>query len=58
MIKKLEMTQNIILRNIIGCLKSTPIALVYLETGLTSIKDRWDLLASKYLIKLNTKPTP
>ena len=54
-INKLEMTQNIILRNIIACLKSTPIALVYLETGLISIKNRWDLLASRYLTKLNTK---
>lgn len=53
---KLETTQNTILRNIIGALKSTPTPLIYLETGLTSIKDRWDLLASRYLNKLNTKP--
>ena len=53
---KLETNQNAILRNIIGALKSTPTALIYLETGLTSIKDRWDLLASRYLNKLNPKP--
>jgi hypothetical protein len=50
---KLEQTQNTILRNILGCLKSTPTALIYIESGLTPIKHRRDLLSSRYLMKLN-----
>jgi hypothetical protein len=53
---KLEQTQNTILRNILGCLKSTPTALIYIESGLTPIKHRWDLLSSRYLMKLNERP--
>ena len=53
---KLEQTQNTILRNILGCLKSTPTALIYIESGLTPIKHRRDLLSSRYLMKLNERP--
>lgn len=54
-LKKLETTQNQILRGILGCFKSTPIPLIQIETGISPIKDRWDMLATRYLTNLSTK---
>ena len=54
-LKKLETTQNQILRDILGCFKSTPIPLIQIETGISPIKDRWDMLATRYLTNLSTK---
>jgi hypothetical protein len=54
-LKKLEKTQNQILRGILGCLKSTPTQLIQIETGILPIKDRWDMLATRYLTNLSTK---
>jgi hypothetical protein len=54
-LKKLETTQNQILRDILGCFKSTPIPLIQIETGISSIKDRWDMLLTRYLTNLSTK---
>jgi ribonuclease HI len=52
---KLEKSQNTILRNILVCLKFTPTALIYIESGLTPIKHGWDLISSRYLMKLNER---
>ena len=54
-LKKLETTQNQILRGILGCFKSTPIPLILIETGISPIRDRWDMLATRYLTNLSTK---
>jgi hypothetical protein len=43
------------LRCILGCLKSTPILLIQIETGISPIKDRWDMIATRYLSNLSTK---
>lgn len=55
-LQKLEIKQNQILKTILGCFKSTPTALVCVETGISSTRDRWDLLDKKYLTKLCNKP--
>jgi len=51
-----EKTQNELLRIILGCMKSTPIHLLNLETGIIPVKDRWEELTARYLINLDTKP--
>ncbi len=53
---KLEQNKNEILRTIIGCFKSTPKALLNIETGIYPVKDRWDQLAYNYFLRLNEKP--
>jgi ribonuclease HI len=55
-LEKLEQAQNQILRTIIGCFKSTPKALLNIETGIYPVKDRWDQLAYNYFLRLNEKP--
>jgi hypothetical protein len=54
-LKKLKTNHNQILRDILGCFKSTPIPLIQIETGISHIKDRWDMLATRYLTNLSTK---
>jgi len=49
----LNVAQNNILRLISGALKSTPICLMNIETDIAPVQDRWEFLASQYLIKLN-----
>lgn len=55
-INKLNQAQNQILRIILGCLKSTPRALLKMETGIHPVESRWEQLAYRYLIRLNEKP--
>lgn len=55
--EKIEVAQNRNLRIIIGAARSTPIALLNLETGITSVLHRWMLLASIYFIILNERRT-
>jgi hypothetical protein len=54
-LKKLDTTQNKILRTILGCFKSTPTPLIQIKSGIPPIKDRWDMLATRYLTNLCTK---
>ena len=53
--KRLDVIQNKILRRILGAFSSTPIALMNLETGTTSIMDRWKYLAGRYVLNLAHK---
>ena len=52
---KLEQIQNQVLRSILGGFKSTPKVLLNIETGIYPVKDRWNLLAYNYLLRLNGK---
>jgi hypothetical protein len=53
---KLEQAQNQIIRTILGGFKSTPRVLLNIETGIYPVKERWDLLAYNYILRLNEKP--
>ena len=55
-IATLEKTQNQMLRIILGCQNTTPVALLQLETGIEPIAARLDKLASRYVLKLGNKP--
>ena len=55
-IEILERTQNQLLRIILGCLKSTPKALLHLETNILPVHMRWQNLAANYFLKLSNKP--
>lgn len=50
--KRLDVVQNKILGRITGALKSTPVALLHLETGTIPIMERCKFLASCYLTRL------
>nr|CAH0108475.1 unnamed protein product [Daphnia galeata] len=39
-----------------GCLKSTPKALLHIETDIPPVKVRWQMLATNYFLKLSNKP--
>ena len=53
---RLEVIQNRFLRTILGGFKSTPVNLLQLETGISSIKNRWTFLATTHYIKLSKRP--
>ena len=53
--QELERAQNQILRIILGCFQSTPTPLLNIETGITPVAQRWDDLATRYLLKLSQK---
>jgi hypothetical protein len=55
-IEILERTQNQLLRIVLGCLKSTPKALLHLETNILPVHMRWQNLAANYYLKLSHKP--
>ena len=55
-IETLEKTQNQLLRIILGCLKSTPKALLHIESDIPPVKIRWQMLAANYFLKLSSKP--
>jgi hypothetical protein len=55
-IETLEKTQNQLLRIILGCLKSTPKALLHIESDIPPVKMRWQMLAANYLLKISSKP--
>jgi ribonuclease HI len=55
-IDTLEKTQNQLLHIIFGCLKSTPKALLHIESDIPPVKIRWQMLAANYFLKLSNKP--
>ena len=55
-IRPLEATQNRLLRIILGCFPSVPLALLHLESGIEPVRSRWNWLATRYLINLDSKP--
>ncbi|XP_072377238.1 LOW QUALITY PROTEIN: uncharacterized protein [Diabrotica undecimpunctata] len=48
---KLEQVQNVALRIITGCLRSTPILILQAECSVSTLKVRREILAHKYILK-------
>lgn len=56
-IERVNIASRSILRVILGARPSTPIEVLYSETGTTPVYQRRQLLATRYLLKLNQSPS-
>lgn len=54
--RNLDVIQNGLLRALVGGFKSTPTALLHIETGILPLSDRWQQLTAIYLFRLDSKP--
>jgi hypothetical protein len=55
-LERVDVVGRAILRNILGAKRSTPVEMLYVETGTESLSWRTKLLTRKYLINLIYKP--
>jgi hypothetical protein len=53
---RVDVVGRAILRNILGAKRSTPVEMLYSETGKKSLSWRTKLLTRKYLVNLSHKP--
>ncbi len=52
----IDVAQNQVLRIMLGCPATTPLSLLYFETGITPVQARWKQLAAAYTLRLESNP--